>query len=271
MKKTQPTSRIKFENPPINELIIAIYFAPILELKAQHIGKYWDTICKRYPTCEQQAPISFMGIITDAPGDIFPLPRFWFHSGQGTPLVQVQRDAFMFNWRADGNNKYPHYEQVKNTFVEELKNFISFLKTTISYDIKFATRYELTYINLVYENELWTGVADVGKLFPPLSSLGSFDAKSRKLVGLNCTSTYVLRENLSADSTVRFGKRVDTQQTAAILELKAHGSQELSVDDVLAWYDQAHDATYEMFLDFTDQTMQRTIWKPKNARRTELD
>jgi uncharacterized protein (TIGR04255 family) len=266
MKKKISTKRTKFENPPINELVIAIYFEPIIGLKAQHIGKYWDTICNRYPNCEQQAPLSFMGFPSEAPGEIFPLPRFWFHSGQGTPLVQVQRDAFIFNWRTDGKDKYPHYENVKKKFVVELTNYIEFVRNVIGYELKGVLRYELTYINVISENELWSGVSDVGKLFPPLSSLSSFHEESRKLVGLNCTSTYVLAENLFADSAVRFGKRIDTQQSAAILELKAYGAQGLSVEAALAWYDDAHDATYKMFLDFTDQTMQRTIWKPKDAR-----
>lgn len=266
MKQKKVATRIKFENPPINELVIALYFAPIYELKAQHIGKYWDTICNRYPNCEQQAPISFTGFPSEAPGEIFPLPRFWFHSGQGTPLVQVQRDAFIFNWRADGKNKYPHYEEVKNIFVSELMNYIVFVREVIGYELKDVIKYELTYINIISENELWSGVPDVGKLFPPLSSLSSLHEESRKLVGLNCTSMYLLGENLFVDLAVRFGKRVDTQQSAAILELKAHGAQGLSVDDALGWYDAAHDATYKMFLDFTDQTMQRTIWKSKDAR-----
>ena len=36
--------RIKFANPPINELIVALYHLPIVELKAQHIGIYWNRI-----------------------------------------------------------------------------------------------------------------------------------------------------------------------------------------------------------------------------------
>jgi uncharacterized protein (TIGR04255 family) len=48
------TARIKFSNPPINELVIAVYYAPLLEFKAQHIGMYWDTVRERYPICEHE-------------------------------------------------------------------------------------------------------------------------------------------------------------------------------------------------------------------------
>jgi uncharacterized protein (TIGR04255 family) len=48
---------VKFVNPPINELVIGLYHIPVIELKAQHIGSYWDRIRDRYPLCEQQQPV----------------------------------------------------------------------------------------------------------------------------------------------------------------------------------------------------------------------
>ena len=49
-------SRITFQSPPINELVIGIRFPPVLELKAQHIGIYWQSIRDRFPECVQQPP-----------------------------------------------------------------------------------------------------------------------------------------------------------------------------------------------------------------------
>src|SRR5712691_10528991 len=75
--------RIKFENPPINELVIALFHLPIVEMKAQHIGLYWNRIRDRYPLCEQQPIIvnpSDTQPFSEAPGEIFPLLRFWFYS-----------------------------------------------------------------------------------------------------------------------------------------------------------------------------------------------
>jgi hypothetical protein len=54
-------TRVKFQSPPINELVIAIYYLPITELKAQHIGIYWQRIYDKYPICEQQSPIVPVG------------------------------------------------------------------------------------------------------------------------------------------------------------------------------------------------------------------
>jgi hypothetical protein len=44
----------------------------------------------------QQPPI---GSIIDGPGEVFPLPRFWFVAKDEATLLQVQKNAFLFNWR----------------------------------------------------------------------------------------------------------------------------------------------------------------------------
>jgi len=262
-KKLKIRKRVKFQNPPINELVVAVYHLPLLELKAQHIGIYWASVRDRYPNCDQQPPISFTGLPPDAPGEVFPLPRFWFHSGPGSPLVQIQRDAFIFNWRSSGTNEYPHYEAVVKQFADELAAYRAFVSNTIGRTLDVVSRCELTYINIISANERWKEPQDVGNVFPPLASLSSIHSSGRMLVGLNSTSTYRFSANLMVDSAVRLGKRADTQQLAAVLEIKAHGSPPgLSMDAVFEWYDAAHDATGDMFLNFTDKAMQNTIWKP---------
>jgi uncharacterized protein (TIGR04255 family) len=97
--ETSAEKRIKFENPPVNELVIALFHLPLTELKAQHIGSYWDTIREKYPLCDQQPVVSSpdpqQQPFLEAPGELFPLPRFWFHDTTHPTLIQVQRNAFM--------------------------------------------------------------------------------------------------------------------------------------------------------------------------------
>ena len=69
--------------------------------------------------CEQQTPVVLN--ITPVPGEIFPLPRFWFHSGPRSALVQVQRGGFFFHWRKDNENEYPHYKAVREQFCKEIE------------------------------------------------------------------------------------------------------------------------------------------------------
>jgi hypothetical protein len=44
--------------------------------------------------------------------EIYPMPRFWLEAEDGTILMQIQKNAFLFNWRKR-EAQYPHYENVK--------------------------------------------------------------------------------------------------------------------------------------------------------------
>lgn len=264
--KIEAKVRVKFKNPPINELVISLYHLPVVEMRAQHIGIYWNKIRKRYPRCEQQAPIILTKEqfnVTETPGELFPLPRFWFHSGPGSMLIQVQRDGFFFNWRKDNENEYPHYEVVSEQFCKELETYQSFLQNEFGQKIDVVNRCELTYINIIPPNALWSTATDLGKLFPSLASLATLAETGQLLAGVNSSFTYRFSDNLVVDSTVKLAKRRDTSEPVAILEVKAHGTPEaLSIDATHAWFDIAHDATHEVFLNFTDKNLQKTIWKP---------
>jgi hypothetical protein len=49
---------VKFRNPPINELVIGVYFSRELEgLRAEHVGLFWSTIRAEFPTIQQQPVI----------------------------------------------------------------------------------------------------------------------------------------------------------------------------------------------------------------------
>ncbi len=53
----------------------------------------------------------------------------WFLNGNGTRLVQIQRDRFAFNWRkTDADEKYPRYNQVRSGFSQNLEVFTQFLE-----------------------------------------------------------------------------------------------------------------------------------------------
>jgi uncharacterized protein (TIGR04255 family) len=155
--------RIKFKNPPIVELVVSLFHLPLPELKAQHIGIYWDRARKKYPLCQQQnlvanpserqplqlqQPLQLMRV----PGEVFPLPRFWFYSDDHPTLVQVQRNAFFFNWRRLPSfppSEYPHYEKVMEDFWRELEDYKVFIQEHIERKLDPIRRCELTYVNMI--------------------------------------------------------------------------------------------------------------------------
>ncbi len=274
MEKSSPEAankRIKFENPPVNELSIGLFHLPIVEMKAQHIGIYWDSIRERYPLCDQQAPAvaSAPGtpptaLFQEVPGEVFPLPRFWFSSDIYPTLIQVQRNAFLLNWRRVTASEYPHYETVVANFWQELERYKTFVQDSVGGKLDVIQQCELTYVNMITQNETFASLDQLTNVLPTIASLYAIQTADRQLAGLNATVTYQVNPTLLIDLAIRLGHRLDTKELVAILELKAHGApSDLSLDGARAWYDSAHDATYKLFLDATDKTVQKTIWKPR--------
>jgi uncharacterized protein (TIGR04255 family) len=258
--------RIKFENPPINELVIALYHLPIEEVKAQHIGLYWYRIRDRYPLCRQQPFIesSDTQSLLEVRDEIFPLPRFWFFSDAHPTLIQIQRNAFIFNWRRLMGYEYPHYETVVTDFWRELEIYKTFVQEVGGSGLDVIRRCELTYINIITPNEFFTNPAQLSNVIPPIGGFSDLQTDDRQFVGMNATATYETDPTLRIDCTIQLGRqRNDPQELVSILELKAHGvPSDLSLEGTRSWYNTAHDATYTMFLDITAKQVQERIWKP---------
>lgn len=267
-------NRIRFKNPPLNELVIALYHLPIEELRAQHIGLYWDRIRKGYPNCEQQPPVvthldspevSALLLEPIRAREVLPLPRFWFFGDLHPTLIQVQRNAFMYNWRRrESTDEYPHYETLVEGFWKELDRYRVFISEIVGGKLDVVQRCELSYVNIIGSNEFFARPSQLGEILPLFDSLHSLETDDRTFTGLNATITYRVNPTLFIDLSPRVGIRAGTDQPVVSLELKAHGApSDLSLEGSQAWYDIAHDAIYQMFLDSSNKQMQEKIWQPQ--------
>jgi uncharacterized protein (TIGR04255 family) len=173
----------------------------------------------------------------------------------------------MLNWRrlpALPDNEYPHYETVVKDFWQEFEDYKTFVQDFVGGKLDPIHRCELTYVNLITPNELFSTPAQFRNVLPATASLYDIQTDDRQLAGLNATVTYRVDSTLLIDLAIRFGRRADTRELAVGLELKAHGvPNDLSIDGARAWYDVAHDATYKLFLDATAKEIQERIWKPQ--------
>ena len=263
--------RIKFQFPPLNEVAIGVHFPPILELKSQHIGRYWESIRSDFSICEQQAPqfqptegntdpTNFPQL---APGEIFPLQRFWFYGESSPMLVQVQRDAFWLNWRRVPNGTYPHFEVVEEEFWKRLAEFRSFVES-IGGKLEIASACDLSYVNLIGFGKQDVKPSDFAEVVPTLRGFIDTEKVGRKLLGLISTTTYLLGDNLFVDVASKLGKRLDTQEQAMLLELKARGTPTgYSWEGAQLWFQAAHQGIYELFLELTAEKTQHEVWKVK--------
>lgn len=262
-------ARVKFVDPPISELVISIFHAPILELKSQHIGLYWDRVRDKFPLCDQQPVVSIspqdMQPFFEVPGELFPLPRFWFHSEKHPTLVQIQRNAFMLNWRRVAGasaGDYPHYEIVAKDFWKELQSYTAFIDDAFGSKIDLVQRCELNYVNLITSNNHFSKLSDIKNILPSLAGISDLAADNRELAGVNAVVSYRIHANLAIDVTLRLGRRTENGEPALGLELKAHGvPDDLSLEGAKPWYEDAHDEIYRLFLTLTSKELQENQWK----------
>ena len=116
----------KFKIPPINELVIGLFFErEIPELRSEHVGLFWGRIREEFPIINQQMGISAPGAVM-APGmaleigignvgEIFPMPRYWLENADKTFMMRIfKKECISIKlWAQAGSPAYPHFEIVR--------------------------------------------------------------------------------------------------------------------------------------------------------------
>lgn len=261
-------STIKFKHPPINELVIGVYFAQdVPTLRAEHVGLFWASVRKQFPTIRQQPEVNKPSlarpdrvnvVITE---ELFPMGRYWLQGKDGNELIQIQKGAFLFNWRR-GTVAYPHFDQVKNAFDKYYASFLKFLSKELKAEPKPQVA-ELTYINLVEPCEYWSGVQDTHNVIPQFRLVTSAEAAN---ADFNYVTSERLRPDLMLTTAVRTGRTPkDQKRPVLVFEIRAIGLLVEGDDpDLDAWFARAHETTGQHFLAITSPEVQRKHWIPMN-------
>jgi uncharacterized protein (TIGR04255 family) len=259
--------KVKYKQPPINELIIGAYFDQPLALRAEHIGLFWSKIRSHFPKIQQQPEIvlpivgrlSFQIGFTDEP---YPMPRFWLTSEDETILLQIQKNAFLLNWRKR-DSEYPHFENVKSFFDQYLNTYSEFLKNDLGIQLPTLHIAELTYSNLIESTEYWRDVSDTTRLFPAIS-IPDPGLPIEGTPEFNYLTAYKLAPDLSLNVTVRSGRKAsEAGKPVLVFELRAVGALGAAPKGVAdAWYGRAHDAIGRCFTSMTSPDIQRRYWQP---------
>jgi len=251
--------RLKFRKPPLDELVIGKYFSPLEKLHVEHIGLFWARVADELPRCEQQPPIAEF---SQTEGDVFPFPRFWFISADDTSLVQVQRNAFIANWRRRADqDAYPHYENVKQFFDDKLAKFAGFTKERLGVELTVAAL-ELAYINFLTIGEI-KQFSDLATMMPGLSQFG-ISEKLGNVTGFSATYQVQVSSNLTLRVKLDRARkqRKDIEMDGLRLELRAKGLPEsLDTEHAALWFDEAHDHISKMFIAITSEEIRKS-WEP---------
>ena len=252
---------VAFDNPPINEVVIATYFnPPLVEFQSQHVGLFWDEVKDEFPVVNQQFPLGLASDIGQA--EPFPMPRYWFISKDDVYVMQVQKDAFILNWRHRDNKRYPGFSSdVKLAFDGLYGKFDAFLRREVGAQEISVDLCELSYVDTIVQCDYWRGPGDTRYVFPSFSNLLPSTEDSEKF-SFNCIYTHPVRDDLAI--SVRLRTTVGTQksnQSMLVLEMKAStrfgGVPKAETD---SWFQEAHDAILKYFMEMTNQEVQRRHW-----------
>jgi hypothetical protein len=111
-----------------------------------------------FPRCDDAPPLAVVVEGQGAPEpemdihiqqvDLPPLRRAWLINEQGTNLIQIQEDRFLFNWKkGSGNAPYVGYPKVVSGFHEQWNRYKAFLRAELSEPV--PTQLEMTYWNFL--------------------------------------------------------------------------------------------------------------------------
>ena len=257
---TQPT--IKYENPPINEIVCGIRFNPIEQLQSGHFGILWQKFRHDFPKTEDHDLIAPISQEDFENFDKLPLRRVWFIHRNENELVQVQRNRFLYNWRErEEGDEYPGYEKVINNFVRYLSLFQEFLVEENLGNI--ATKeYELTYIDLIPQGQGWENLGNLEKVFPNLLSLTGQGIPSTNVRVINWQTILDLPNGLGQLSiAMRSGQRKTNNQPLLHIQTRALGKGQS--ESMQAWFDAAHTTITELFLNLVSSEIQKKFWGRK--------
>ncbi len=257
---------IAFENPPINEVAIAAYFNPHLnDFRSEHVGLFWEKIKREFPVVRQQPPlVPPLAPATDAvSNEMFPMPRYWFVSEDDTYVIQVEKSAFILNWRRRKSQKYPRFHRdIKPTFDRYYGLFDEFVRTEVNLPRPSIGMCELTYVNTIERCQFWDGPDDTARIIPAFST-PLRDADVAMPSEFNCQYGYRIEADLGVGIAIRSGPATEKPDNPMLVfEIKVGGPLELAAKSVAdKWFERAHDHIIDSFVRITDSNIQREHWK----------
>ncbi len=154
----RPAHLPDYAEPPLDEVVIGVQFAPIPGYSSVSAQGIWDLYAAQFPTIQEQPMLqpqfeTFGGSNLQASFQ-FQLgapvgSRIWFISADANHLIQFQPDRFLANWRKNPNLRpYPRFEGIAEAFEMNLILLRKYLSTTFGYEID-INQAEVSYINVV--------------------------------------------------------------------------------------------------------------------------
>jgi uncharacterized protein (TIGR04255 family) len=234
-------------------------FAPISKWSALHFGLFWEKVRVFYPDTEIRLATGQTALaFSVAETCDFPI-RALFLDASGNQLLQVQRNAFIRNWRQTAQTtEYEHYENVRPLFERDWSLFSKFLSDE-HLGAAEVVQCEVTYINHLVRGREWENFEDVSRVFRVWSGGNVGSLRASQMVSF--TTAYDLpndagRLQVVVQPGIRKTDSKEIIQFAITATIKPRGSTSAETVKSL---DAGHSAVVTSFRDFTTPEM-HSLW-----------
>ncbi|MAS94425.1 MAG: hypothetical protein CMO55_14595 [Verrucomicrobiales bacterium] len=247
------TSTPGFANPPVTEVAIGVFFDLIPDLVNGHFGQFWERHKDDWPTSRDARVLPYqLEQFDDSPvfGQLNlhfsqdPEVRFQFLDISETRILQLQKTAFIYNWRK-AEEDYPRFHVLNDEFTNWYTKFQAFAQDR-NLSLSSPRQWEVTYVNSIPKGVLWESVQDWESVLcgPFLFPDPSYKMKLESVVS---NWSYVIGEN---DGRLRasVSHAKDAEPETLTIKLSTRGPIKTSVEDGLKI---GHNAIVTFFKDIT--------------------
>lgn len=260
----------EFARPPVIEVVCGVLFSELSSLLGAHIGLLWSKLRAEFDHAREVAPLAPAIEVFTEPravqiqlSNVPPLARTWLLTPKENGIVQIQKDRFLHNWKkVDPNDEYPRYGRVIQMFRERLSLFERFLS---EHDLGVIDprQYEMTYVNHIPEADGWSGLVDVGRVFPDIAWRFAGERFLPEAEQLNWRASFPMPEQTGRlHASVRSTTRGPDKGRILLLELTARGMPRgKSREEMWSWFDLAHEWIVRAFADLTHDDVRAKAWE----------
>jgi uncharacterized protein (TIGR04255 family) len=254
-----------YSNPPVVEVVAGLFFPALKELRIPHFGVFWEKVRTDFPTVDHAAPLTprvtpdMAFSLVDDFGSV--LPRIWLISSSGNGLLQLQRDAFFFNWRKQAaTDAYPHFESVFSEFSRYYTLFCTFLQESNIAQPN-PSEIELSYVNHVPQNQLWKDYSDIGNVLRDFT----WRSDNHTFLPVPVSHSHTLQFSIPNTpahlrATIQSAARQPDQNRIIRIDLSVRHPVDKDKHTLDAAFATAHEWIVRGFTDLTSDQAQNKVW-----------
>lgn len=262
-----------FDCPPLTEVVVSVQLDQQF-LKIPQIGLLWSRFKKQFPKTEHLPPLEQVVERFDknykpsaqlSVSTVPPIARCCFLSKDGSESIQIQPDRFIRTWqKVNPNDEYPRYSHIREQFEKNLNKFSLFLVEESMGEFR-ANQCDLTYVNMITSNEIWSDHSQLEKVLTLWNPVYS-EKKLLETESVRINTQHVLTDDdgnpegrmyISAEPMVQ----VDDNKPSILLRLSVRGApRQQSCENVLMFLDKAHKLIVNGFVSVTTDQMHK-YWR----------